>query len=152
MFSGVLPRVPYYHPFLVRIFSTSLSSDSSFWKIWNILYTFKMQWIFLLMLSMLSIWSWITVPTVHFKVCLPLCQLLVWKKATQLSSCDVKCNWESSLGWLIFSFEMPLIEIGLHTSVRINMFPISFWHSEWLVFLRTRRGLGVQEDVTGLIR
>lgn len=105
-----------------------------------------------LMLSILPTWSWITIPVVHFRVCLPHCQLLSWRKTTQLSSCDVKCNWEPSQDWCIFSFGAPLIGVGLHTSVSVNIVPISFWLSEWLAFLRTRRGLGIQGDICRLIR
>ena len=72
-----------------------------------------------LMLSILPTWSWITIP-VHFRLCLPHCQLLSWRKTTQLSSCDVKCNSEPSLDWCIFSFGAPLIEVGLNTSVSVN--------------------------------
>lgn len=89
---------------------------------------------------------------VHFRVCLSHCQLLSWRKTTQLSSCDVKCNWEPSLDLCIFSFGAPLIEVGLHTSTSVNIVPISFWLSEWLAFLRVRRGLGIQGDGCRLIR
>lgn len=69
----------------------------------------------------------------------PHCQLLSWRKTTQLSSCDVKCNWEPSLDWCIFSFGAPLIGAGLRTSVSVNIVPISFWLSEWLAFLRNKK-------------
>lgn len=110
------------------------------------------EYLFFRMLSTLPTWSWMTVPTVHFGVYLPLCQWLSWRNATQFPSRNIKCNWESSLDWDVFSFGTSCIEVGLHTSVSLNILSISFWHSEWLVFLRTRRGLGISEDVTGLIR
>lgn len=145
------PRVSYYHPLLVKQLPTSLASDSSLWKIWNILHTFKMQWIFLISCFHFAHLELDNCSHCSFQSVPPTVSAVDLEKGHS-SSCDVKCNWELALGWCIFSLETPLIEVGLHTSVSINIFPISFWHSEWLVFLRTRRGLGIQGDVSGLIR
>ena len=107
--------------------------------------------IYVLMLSILPTWSWITVLLFISECASHIVSCWVGERP-QLSSCDVKCNWEPSLDWCIFSFGAPLIEVGSHTSKSVNIVPISFWLSEWLAFLRIRRGLGIQGDGCRLIR